>query len=122
MIIYKEIAFTAYAVTDISRAREFYEGVLGLTPNAPVSSDDPRWIEYNVGPGTLGIGRSERWLPSRDGASAALEVVNFEEAVDILKAHEVEIEMGPLETPVCHMIVVRDPDGNKITLHRRKAV
>jgi catechol 2,3-dioxygenase-like lactoylglutathione lyase family enzyme len=34
MITYKEIAFVAYPVTDIARARKFYEGVLGLKPNA----------------------------------------------------------------------------------------
>ena len=33
MIRYKEIAFTAYPVTDVGRARRFYEGVLGLKPN-----------------------------------------------------------------------------------------
>jgi hypothetical protein len=28
--------------------------------------------------------------------------------------------MGPLDLPSCQMVTVRDPDGNKITLHRRK--
>ena len=32
----KDIAFVCCAVSDISRARAFYEGVLGLKPNAPV--------------------------------------------------------------------------------------
>src|SRR6059036_3286592 len=35
MIRYREIAFVAYPVTDMARARKFYEGVLGLKPNAP---------------------------------------------------------------------------------------
>src|ERR1051325_9053942 len=78
MIRYKEIAFVAYPVTDMARARKFYEGVLGLKPNAPVGSDPPRWIEYDIGPGTLGIGSSPQWLPSPDGASEALEVEDFE--------------------------------------------
>ena len=73
MIRYKEIAFVAYPVTDMARARKFYEGVLNLKPNAPVKSDT-HWIEYDIGPGTLGIGSSPKWLPSQDGASAALEV------------------------------------------------
>ena len=39
MIRYKEIAFIAYPVTDIPRARKFYEGVLGLKPNAALASE-----------------------------------------------------------------------------------
>jgi len=35
----KEIAFVCCAVSDMSRARAFYEGILGLKPNAPVGPD-----------------------------------------------------------------------------------
>jgi len=120
MIRYKEIAFAAYPVTDMARARKFYEEVLGLTPNAPVKSDKPQWIEYDIGPGTLGVGSSPRWLPSQDGPSIALEVEDFEAAVATLREHSIAIIIGPMETPVCHMATVRDPDGNKLTLHKRK--
>lgn len=120
MIQYKEIAFVAYPVTDLNRAREFYEGVLGLKPNAPIKEGLP-WVEYDIGPGTLGIGSSPQWLPSKDGASAALEVIDFDEAVATLRSKNIEIIIGPMETPVCHMATIRDPDGNKITLHKRKS-
>jgi predicted enzyme related to lactoylglutathione lyase len=120
MIRYKEIAFVAYPVTDMARARKFYEGVLGLKPNAPLKSPDAHWIEYDIGPGTLGIGSSPRWLPSPDGPSVALEVEDFEAAVATLREHSVPIIIGPMETPVCHMATVQDPDGNKLTLHKRK--
>jgi predicted enzyme related to lactoylglutathione lyase len=121
MIRYKEIAFIAYPVTDVARARRFYEGVLNLKPNAPLKSETPHWIEYDVGSGTLGIGSSAQWLPSQDGASAALEVEDFEAAVAALREHNVPMIIGPMETPVCHMVTVRDPDGNKLTIHQRKA-
>lgn len=120
MIRYKEIAFIAYPVTDVARARKFYEGVLNLKPNAPLKSETQQWIEYDIGPGTLGIGSSPNWLPSQDGASAALEVEDFEAAVAMIREHKVPFIIGPMETPVCHMATVRDPDGNKITIHRRK--
>ena len=120
MIRYKEIAFVAYPVTDVGRARKFYEGVLGLKPNAPVKSDNPKWIEYDIGRGTIGIGSSPQWLPSLDGVSAALEVEDFEAAVETVKEHNIPIIVGPMELPTCHMATIRDPDGNKITLHRRK--
>ncbi len=121
MIRYQDIAFIAYPVTDVARARSFYEGVLGLKPNAPLKSETQQWIEYNIGPATLGIGCSEQWKPSQDGASAALEVEDFDAAVETLRAHGIAAIIGPLDLPSCQMVTVRDPDGNKLTLHRRKA-
>jgi len=29
--------------------------------------------------------------------------------------------MDPLETPVCYIAVVTDPDGNSLFIHKRKA-
>ena len=120
-IRYKEIAFAAYPVTDMARARRFYEGVLGLRPNAPVNSEDVHWIEYDIGPGTLGIGSSPNWNPSQDGPSVALEVEDFDAAVAILNEHHIAIIIGPMDMPTCRMATVRDPDGNKVTIHRRNA-
>jgi predicted enzyme related to lactoylglutathione lyase len=118
MIRYDEIAFTAYAVTDLARSRKFYEEVLGLKPTS-VKEGVP-WVEYNIGPGTLGIGVSSQWKPSHDGASVALEVTDFDEAIAHIKAHGVTFEMGPLDLPSCQMAVLRDPDGGKICIHKRK--
>ena len=118
MIEVNEIAFTAYAVTDLAKSRKFYEEVLGLKPT--VLKEGVPWVEYNIGSGTLGIGVSSQWKPSRDGASVALEVTDFDEAIAHIKAQGVTFEMGPLETPVCHMAVLRDPDGGKICIHKRK--
>jgi catechol 2,3-dioxygenase-like lactoylglutathione lyase family enzyme len=73
----KEIAFVCCAVSDLSRARAFYEGVLGLKPNAPVSPD-PYYIEYDVGVGTFAIERNPDWPVSPDGMSVTFEVDHFE--------------------------------------------
>jgi catechol 2,3-dioxygenase-like lactoylglutathione lyase family enzyme len=56
----KDIAFVCCAVSDMSRARAFYEGILGLKPNAPVGPD-PYCIEYDVGAGTFAIERNPDW-------------------------------------------------------------
>jgi predicted enzyme related to lactoylglutathione lyase len=120
MIRYKEIAFAAYPATDMARARKFYEGVLGLKPIEPLKSETQQWIEYAVGPHTLGVGCSDQWKPSDDGASVALEVEDFDEAVATLREHGVAFVLGPQDGPVCRMATVRDPDGNKITVHKRK--
>jgi catechol 2,3-dioxygenase-like lactoylglutathione lyase family enzyme len=118
MLKVNEVAFIAYAVTDLVRSRAFYEGVLGLKPN--ILKEGMPWIEYDLGATTLGIGQSPAWQPSRDGASVALEVENFEEAVAHLKEHNVTFEMEPYDGPICHMVIIRDPDGSKICIHKRK--
>jgi predicted enzyme related to lactoylglutathione lyase len=116
-----EIAFSAYAVTDIPRAQAFYEGVLGLKKTQDhATGGGGHWIEYEIGAGTLGIGQAEGWKPSADGCTVALEVENFDEAVAALKAAGTPIKMGPFDTPVCHMLMVADPDGNTVIIHKRK--
>ena len=69
----KEIAFVCCAVSDMSRARAFYQGILGLKPNAPVGPD-PYCIEYDVGAGTFAIERNPDWPVSPDGMSITFEV------------------------------------------------
>lgn len=116
-----EIAFSCYPVTDIPRARAFYEGVLGLKVTSESSlGEQGHWIEYDIGSGTLGIGRTPGWKASPDGCTVALEVADFGEAVATLQAVSVPIKMGPFETPVCHMVMISDPDGNTIIIHKRK--
>ena len=117
-----DIAFFAYAVTEMNKARSFYEGVLELKPNSEFDgSKNPNWVEYNIGSGTLGVGCAPGvWDPSTKGASAALEVDNFDDALGTVKAKNVPIVMGPHDFPSCRMVVIADPDGNRITLHKRK--
>ena len=117
------IAFIAYAVSDMKKARAFYEGVLGLKPNSEFDgSGSANWVEYDIGAGTLGIGCAPgMWEPSSKGASAALEVENFDDALAAVKAKNIPVVMGPHDFPSCRMVVIADPDGNRLTLHRRKA-
>ena len=117
----QEIAFSCYPVTDMERARTFYEGILGLTVTMDHKLEGgAHWVEYDIGSGTLAIGLAPGMEPSRDGCSVALEVDDFDKAIEELKAAGVEFNFGPLETSVCHMAFVRDPDGNSIGIHRRK--
>ncbi len=45
-----------------------------------------KWIEYPVGTGVLAIANvGGEWRPSDQGTGAALEVENFDEAIDRLK-------------------------------------
>jgi predicted enzyme related to lactoylglutathione lyase len=117
-----EFAFICYPVTDIKRARSFYEGTLGLTRQAQPDDDEKIWFEYEIGPHTFSIGSHESFKPSNDGPTLALEMENFEEAISHLKSREVKFQMDPIETPVCRMAIIQDPDGNKLLIHKRKAL
>lgn len=117
----QEIAFSWYPVTDMQRARTFYEGILGLSATMDHEMEGGgHWVEYDIGNGTLAIAVLEGMKPSREGCSVALEVEDFDQAVNELKDAGIEFDFGPYETPVCHMAFVRDPDGNSVGIHRRK--
>jgi catechol 2,3-dioxygenase-like lactoylglutathione lyase family enzyme len=96
-----------------------YQGILGLKPNAPVGPD-PYCIEYDVGAGTFAIERNPDWPVSPDGMSVTFEVDDFEGAVRHLRDHGVTFFLGPTETKVCHWAAFRDPDGNRLVIHKRK--
>ena len=78
-------------------------------------------MEYDIGTATLGIGCAPgMWNPSPKGASAALEVEDFDEALATVRARSISVVMGPHDFPPCRMVVIADPDGNRLTLHKRK--
>jgi predicted enzyme related to lactoylglutathione lyase len=115
----KEIGFVAIPITDIPRARKFYEDVLGLQVSDEMM--DGKWIEYAVGDNTLAIANvSDTWTPSDQGTGAAFEVEDFNEAIGRLRDRHVRFAAEPFETPCCHMAVVQDPDGNKLIIHKLK--
>jgi Predicted dioxygenase of extradiol dioxygenase family len=116
-----EIAFVAYPVIDIDRSRGFYEGVLGLQPSREFTGASYAWIEYDLGANTFAVAMMPpgQWNPSADGPSVGLEVEEFDSAVAELKARSIPFEVEAMETPVCRMAVIADPDGNKITIHKR---
>jgi predicted enzyme related to lactoylglutathione lyase len=115
----KAIGFVAIPVTDVKRARSFYEDVLGLAVADEMMGGN--WVEYAVGAETLAIANvGEQWRPSDQGTGAALEVEDFDEAINRLKEHQVPFAAEAFETPCCHMAIVQDPDGNKLIIHKLK--
>ena len=116
-----EIAFTCYPVTDMARARAFYEGVLGLTPTRVHDfSEGFAWTEYEIGSGAFALGIYDGWTPSNEGGNIAFEVEDFDATVSHLRTAGVAFRMEPIETPVCHMAMVVDPDGTSLCIHKRK--
>src|SRR2546430_16933972 len=108
----KAIGFVAIPVTDIPRARKFYEDVLGLEVAEEMMSG--KWIEYAVGDDTLAIANvGEHWTPSDQGTGAALELDDFDVANPRLKERDVHFSAEPFYPSCCHMAVVENPDGSE---------
>ena len=116
-----EIAFTGTPVTDMKRAREFYEGVLGLKVSLEAAGG--MWVEYDVKGNTFAIACfGDVWKPSHDGTCIAFEVDNLDAEISRLTSRGVKFAMDEvMDTPVCRFTTIVDPDGNQIMIHKRKA-
>ena len=113
------LAFVGTPVTDMKRAREFYEGVLGLRVSEVMGGG--KWVEYDLGNNTLAIASvGDQWRPSDQGTGAALEVDDFDGAIKYLKDRQVTFSAEPFESPCCWMAIVQDPDGNNLVIHKLK--
>lgn len=123
MLKVTEIAFSCYPVTDMARARAFYEDVLGLKPTMIVGEPGGmQWTEYDIGHGTLSLGAgAPDWKPTASGCSVGLEMADFDSAIAELKAKGVKFKMEPFPTPVCTMAFIYDTEGNLICIHQRHA-
>jgi predicted enzyme related to lactoylglutathione lyase len=115
----KEVAFIAIAVSDPERARKFYQETLELKPG--MTAMEGAWVEYELGATTIGVGCHPNWKPSRDGTTVAFEVDDMDSTIEKLKERGVTFDMDKTETPVCWMAQFRDPDGNKLVVHKRKS-
>lgn len=114
----EELAFVAYYVRDMPRARRFYVEILGLRPGELFNDD---WVEFDVGNGTFALDGSGEALGIMPGSSsgAAFEVDDvgavrgrlIEAGAEVTEIHEF---------PPCLACFVRDPDGNHFTIHQRK--
>ena len=113
------LAFVGIPVTDMPRARAFYENVLRLAVSEEMMGG--KWVEYSLGNNTLAIASvGPQWLPSDQGTGAALEVEDFTETINYLKDLKVPFTTEPFESPCCRMAVIADPDGNNIVIHKLK--
>jgi predicted enzyme related to lactoylglutathione lyase len=117
----KRVAFTMYPVTDMPRARAFYEETLGLPPSS-YGAQSP-WVEFDLpGGGCLAITTVTPNEPSASaGGTIAFEVEDLPALVADLKAKGVAFAAEGIESPVCRMAICLDPDGNAIILHKLKS-
>jgi predicted enzyme related to lactoylglutathione lyase len=114
--MFKSVAFFAYPVSDVARARLFYEETLRLRLDHNFRD---QWLEYDLGGATLAIAAAAHGRqPGVPGGWVALEVDDFEAEVQRLKGLGVAFVVEPFATPVCRMAFIADPDGNTIVIHQ----
>lgn len=114
------------AVADLARAREFYEGVLGLT----AAGDGPEGVRYPAGAGALFVYPSA-YAGTNKATAAAFEVplAAFDVEVAALRAQGVELLTFDLEGIVwadgvatmpemggAKAVWFADPDGNILNI------
>ena len=116
MIEIERVDFVSVPTRDVARARRFYGELLGL----PTRGDPDEFETSNV---TLGL-----WQPEAEGVEfspnspgIALRVPDVHDARERLAAAGVEFLGETVDTGVCHMAFLYDPDGNVLILHRRYA-
>ena len=119
MIQVERTDFMSVPVTDMERARTFYEETLGMQNSSP----DAAWPELQTGNVSLYLVD-----PTRIGGTfaphsshIALRVSDVAAARATLEEAGVEFDGDILDTGVCHMAFFKDPDGNALMLHRRYA-
>lgn len=110
---------SGYMVKDAPRAIAFYREVLGLEPTRVYPED--RGAEYEFPDGTtFGLwGGGGKVMPFQPSNGILFAVDDFDAAVSAVKARGIPVLMER-ETPVCKMAMINDPEGNMVTLHKRK--
>ncbi len=119
--MFEKVAFTMYAVTDLARARAFYEETLGLEVGPVYGGPEKAWVEYDLpGGGCLAISNMTPAKPGPGGGTIAIEVSDREGLTARLKEAGVTLAAEHIPSPVCDMTIVADPDGNQLILHQLK--
>ncbi len=115
----QKVAFTMFPITDATRARAFYEDVLGLRRG--LSSPEGTWTEYDLpGGGCLALFKHPDPSAARPpgGASVAFEVDDLDALNEQLRAKGVVYQGDMVHGPNCRMSNILDSEGNAIILHQ----
>jgi len=118
----RAVDFVMYCTKNIRRTRAFYRRLFGLKKGAEWNDF---WSEFRTAPVTLCLngpptaGRRSKWN-WQGAACLAFAVDDVPAAVAACRKRRIKVLIGPVETRVCWMAWIADPDGNRICLHSRK--
>lgn len=115
----RAVDFIMYCARNMRRTRTFYRELFGLKRG---SEWNDFWSEFKTSPVTLCLnGPSNRPNWNWQGPAAiALAVEDIHKAIEACRRRKVKILIEPVETRVCWMAFISDPEGNRICLHQRK--
>jgi predicted enzyme related to lactoylglutathione lyase len=115
----KEIAFIYHCVSDVARARRFYEQLLGLKVGLEYEGAPGKWwIEYDIAGVAFGITNVSP--PCKKAATLAFEVVGIDSALAAVRGANIPLTEELTEFPRCRSFAIADPDGNEIMFHELK--
>jgi predicted enzyme related to lactoylglutathione lyase len=123
-ITIKEIAFVFHPTADVARARRFYERLLGLKIGHQIEfAPGLWWIEYDVAGVALAVSNAagDPHAAIQPVSCVTLEVADLDDTLAQLRAAGITISQEVMEFPPCRMFAAKDPDGNEIRFHQRKA-
>jgi predicted enzyme related to lactoylglutathione lyase len=115
----RAVDFVMYCTRNMQKTRKFYQTLLGFKRGEEWNAF---WSEFKTEPVTLclnGPGKTQKWN-WQGPAAVALAVPDIYAAIEHCRRRKVPILIEPVETSVCWMAFIHDPDGNRICLHQRK--
>jgi predicted enzyme related to lactoylglutathione lyase len=115
----RAVDFVMYCTKDMRKTRAFYQKLFGLKKGGEWNNF---WSEFRTEPVTLclnGPGKAPKWNWQGE-ACIALAVDDVPQAIATCRKRRVKVLIEPVETSVCWMAWIADPDGNRICLHSRK--
>jgi predicted enzyme related to lactoylglutathione lyase len=115
------VDFVMISVTDIERAKDFYENVLGLEPSKQWGSMPA--YEYETGSLTLAVCDMTAFGQENtvNHQPIAFQVDDAKAMRARLEEQGVPFRGETIDSGVCLMAIFTDPDGNGLMLHQRYA-
>ncbi len=116
-----------YCVADMERALRFYRDLLGI----PVENRSEWWSALDIGGVRLGLhwtgGEAVPEVPGDDhgphaGGQLTLRVRDIAAMLDRLRKAGTSVLGDIKDRPWGHLVTIRDPDGNYLTLMQPKTV
>lgn len=112
----KDVAFVAYAVSDVPKSVAFYRDVVGLSPGKAFNA---AYVEFNVGSTAFAVDGEPAGYAPGSCSGVAFEVDDVDAVRERLARHGAAVS-EVYDFPACWICFAQDPDGNRFAIHRRK--